>query len=181
MKRSNILMTVAALALISTGAMAAEGNSNTDGTHNASNTQTDTNMGVNANRDISNDAAADVNVNASTEAEMSDTSNDINTNSDINDTAAAAAEDDPMTSYSDGHRPSASASVEANTATTASVDASTVQSVQSELRDEGHKVSVDGVLGPKTASALRDFQRAKGLPVTGTINSETLAALDIKR
>ena len=90
MKFTNALLMTAAVAVLSTAAIAADGSKNTDGTHNANNTQTDTNMG-DAHPSISNDAAADVNANASTEAEMSDTSNDVDTRSDINATPDTAA------------------------------------------------------------------------------------------
>lgn len=36
----------------------------------------------------------------------------------------------------------------------------------------------DGDLGPLTRSAIRDFEDANGLPVTGTLNPQTLAALN---
>lgn len=37
--------------------------------------------------------------------------------------------------------------------------------------------SADGVLGPQTRQAIRDFQRAKGVPVTGELDQETQRAL----
>ena len=59
------------------------------------------------------------------------------------------------------------------------LDRATVQSVQASLKNEGHSVSVDGVWGPRTAAALRNFQEANNLPATGTLDSKTMAALDI--
>lgn len=169
MKFTRTLMMTAAVAILSTAAIAAEGSTNTDGTHNANNTQTDTNMGS-SNQNSSNDAAADINANASTEAEMSDTSNDIDTNSDVNVSNTTGA-----TVGVGG----------ANVSTTASgniaMDRETVKSVQSSLKAEGHSVSVDGKWGPRSAAALRDFQTANNLPATGTLDSQTMAALDIKR
>jgi Putative peptidoglycan binding domain len=38
---------------------------------------------------------------------------------------------------------------------------------------------VDGVIGPETRSAIREFQRDNGLPVTGRINSHLIQALKI--
>ena len=67
------------------------------------------------------------------------------------------------------------------TASASTPDSATIQSAQAKLREEGHKLSVDGVWGPKTAAALRDFQKANSLPATGTLDSETLAALQISR
>jgi murein L,D-transpeptidase YcbB/YkuD len=169
MKLSKTLLMTAAVAVLSTAAIAAEGSKNTDGTHNANNTQTDTNMG-DAHPSISNDAAADVNANASTEAEMSDTSNDVDTNSDINTTPDTAATTTTTTSTTVD-----------TTAAVSTPDATTIQNAQAKLREEGHKVSIDGVWGPKTAAALRDFQKANSLPATGTLDSQTLAALNVSQ
>src|SRR4051794_2722955 len=38
-------------------------------------------------------------------------------------------------------------------------------------------VDADGVMGPKTRSAIRRFQRSHGLPVTGRLDKATLQAL----
>jgi peptidoglycan hydrolase-like protein with peptidoglycan-binding domain len=65
--------------------------------------------------------------------------------------------------------------------TSVNMDANTVQEVQTSLRNEGYSVSTDGVWGPQTAEALRQFQQANGLSTTGTVNAETLAALEINR
>ncbi len=52
---------------------------------------------------------------------------------------------------------------------------------QETLRDFGYTPgSSDGILGFETASALRAFQRAQGLRITGRANPETLAALGIE-
>ena len=60
-----------------------------------------------------------------------------------------------------------------------SANAEQVRQVQQELNDMGyHAGSVDGVLGPQTASALRQFQQARNLDATGHIDSKTLAALN---
>jgi peptidoglycan hydrolase-like protein with peptidoglycan-binding domain len=40
-------------------------------------------------------------------------------------------------------------------------------------------VSADGVLGPATRAALREFQQVRGLPVTGQLDEATLVALDL--
>ena len=54
-----------------------------------------------------------------------------------------------------------------------------VRQVQQKLNDIGyHAGSVDGVLGPQTESALRQFQQARNLDATGHIDSNTLAALN---
>lgn len=172
MKFTNALLMTAAVAVLSTAAIAADGSKNTDGTHNANNTQTDTNMG-DAHPSVSNDAAADVNANASTEAEMTDTGNDVGTApvnarpSDTSERADTSSTTTTTTTHID------------TTASVSAPDASTIQSAQAKLREEGHKVSVDGVWGPKTAAALRDFQKANGLSATGELDSETISALNI--
>ena len=63
-----------------------------------------------------------------------------------------------------------------------SANAEQVRQVQQKLNDIGyHAGSVDGVLGPQTESALRQFQRARNLDATGRIDSKTLAALERER
>ena len=54
----------------------------------------------------------------------------------------------------------------------------TVAGVQGRLRDLGfYFTKVDGVDGPYTARALRDFQRKQGLPLTALADDATKAAL----
>jgi len=56
-----------------------------------------------------------------------------------------------------------------------------VRQVQEKLKQEGYQVGpVDGVWGPKTQSAVREFQQAEGLEATGELDQETLAALEIQ-
>jgi hyperosmotically inducible protein len=53
-----------------------------------------------------------------------------------------------------------------------------VRRVQEALKDKGHDPgSVDGVLGPQTQQAIRDFQRAENLPTTGRLDGQTLSRL----
>lgn len=54
--------------------------------------------------------------------------------------------------------------------------------VQQRLHDLGFYVrdNIDGQWGPNTATALRNFQHAKGLDATGQLNDSTLAALDLR-
>lgn len=62
--------------------------------------------------------------------------------------------------------------------TTASTSAQ-VESVQSTLAQEGYNITVDGVWGPRTADAVRQFQQANNLDVTGQIDAQTLSALNL--
>lgn len=53
-----------------------------------------------------------------------------------------------------------------------------VKRLQQALFIRGHELTDDGDFGAKTASALKIFQRNKGLPATGTLDRATLLALD---
>jgi hypothetical protein len=56
----------------------------------------------------------------------------------------------------------------------------TVRSAQEALERNGLSVGpIDGILGPRTRSALRDFQQQQGLARSGQLDPETLRALDI--
>lgn len=59
-------------------------------------------------------------------------------------------------------------------------DRTVVRQVQTQLKQEGYDVgAVDGLYGPKTQQALQDFQRDKGHPVTGRIDDQLLASMNI--
>ena len=54
-----------------------------------------------------------------------------------------------------------------------------VRGVQEALKREGLDVGpVDGILGPRTAAALREFQQQQGLPRSGEPDEATLNALN---
>lgn len=60
------------------------------------------------------------------------------------------------------------------------VSSDTIRQVQQVLQDKGHNVGpIDGIYGPKTASALREFQRDQGLSATGRVDQQTLASLSV--
>ena len=54
-----------------------------------------------------------------------------------------------------------------------------VKQAQQKLSQAGHKVQADGVMGPKTEAALKEFQQAKGIEASGELNKDTLAALGV--
>jgi peptidoglycan hydrolase-like protein with peptidoglycan-binding domain len=55
-----------------------------------------------------------------------------------------------------------------------------VKALQQALKDKGHDPGeVDGVMGQKTQSALRDFQKKEGLKETGRLDSETASKLGV--
>jgi peptidoglycan hydrolase-like protein with peptidoglycan-binding domain len=54
-----------------------------------------------------------------------------------------------------------------------------VKQVQQKLSEKGHQVQADGVMGPKTQAALKEFQEKQGLQGDGQLNRETLSALGV--
>jgi peptidoglycan hydrolase-like protein with peptidoglycan-binding domain len=55
----------------------------------------------------------------------------------------------------------------------------TVRKVQTALNQAGFKLKVDGVEGPKTRAALRQYQEKHGLKITGRMDTATLKSLGI--
>jgi murein L,D-transpeptidase YcbB/YkuD len=61
-------------------------------------------------------------------------------------------------------------------------DHSLVRDAQRALNDKGFSAgATDGVMGPHTESALRQFQQAQGLSTTGTLDQQTISALGISQ
>ena len=57
-----------------------------------------------------------------------------------------------------------------------------VRQAQRALRDLGYyNGPIDGIVGPQTHGALAKYQEAEQLPVTGALDLETMARLDIYR
>jgi peptidoglycan hydrolase-like protein with peptidoglycan-binding domain len=52
-----------------------------------------------------------------------------------------------------------------------------IQNVQTALNSNGANLTVDGHMGPKTAAALRAYQKQHNLKVTGQPDQATLTAL----
>src|SRR5690606_35926509 len=60
-------------------------------------------------------------------------------------------------------------------------DPQTVRQIQQKLEDEGYRVgAVDGIWGPKTSSALKEFQQAQCLDADGKLSQSILSALGIE-
>ncbi len=58
---------------------------------------------------------------------------------------------------------------------------SQVREIQETLKDRGYDVgSVDGIIGPRTSEALREFQLDEAIAASGNINRQTLQALDVE-
>jgi peptidoglycan hydrolase-like protein with peptidoglycan-binding domain len=58
---------------------------------------------------------------------------------------------------------------------------STVRDAQQALHDKGFDVGpIDGVMGPRTESAVRDYQRQQGMTPSGRLDRETLSGLNVQ-
>ena len=55
-----------------------------------------------------------------------------------------------------------------------------VMDLQQALNGQGAKVTSDGVWGPETVAALKQYQQQSGLPVTGQLDQATRSKLNIK-
>ncbi|MBE9403707.1 C40 family peptidase [Brachybacterium sp. Marseille-Q2903] len=53
-----------------------------------------------------------------------------------------------------------------------------VSDLQSGLNQNGARLAVDGIFGPRTHAAVKDFQRANGLQVDGVVGPQTRGALN---
>ncbi len=60
------------------------------------------------------------------------------------------------------------------------LDRSDTKKVQETLRDKGYYTApVDGVLGPQTREAIRQYQKSESLPVTGHLDAQTAGKLGV--
>ena len=58
---------------------------------------------------------------------------------------------------------------------------SEIKQIQTKLKQQGYDVGqVDGVLGPTTQQALRQFQEDKGIQASGQPDQQTMAALNVQ-
>lgn len=55
-----------------------------------------------------------------------------------------------------------------------------VRALQDALNRKGAELKVDGIMGPKTRTALKKFQKESGLKVTGKLDAATKKALGLK-
>lgn len=71
--------------------------------------------------------------------------------------------------------------VNAGNAAGDAISPDTVFKVQQKLHDQGFYVrdNIDGKWGPRTSTAVQNYQRAKGLQPSGQLDSATLSALDL--
>ncbi len=92
---------------------------------------------------------------------------------------AALAENYGDTSSQSGANASQTMDGNANAQIPGNLPQGQVQEIQTSLRERGYDLSVDGQWGPQTESAIREFQNANNLSVTGSLDSQTLAELDL--
>lgn len=77
-------------------------------------------------------------------------------------------------------RESSGRSSSASTQTSGSQSRTQITQVQQALKAKGYDPgTTDGVMGTSTQEALRKFQQANGLPVTGMVDGQTAKALGI--
>ena len=55
---------------------------------------------------------------------------------------------------------------------------SDVKKLQEQLNSNGYKLDVDGVFGPKTQDAVRDYQKKNNLTIDGIVGQETWGAIE---
>lgn len=62
------------------------------------------------------------------------------------------------------------------------MDPQTIRQVQQALQDKGQNVGdVDGIMGPRTQAALRQYQESQGMPATGRVDRQTVSSLGLSR
>jgi peptidoglycan hydrolase-like protein with peptidoglycan-binding domain len=63
----------------------------------------------------------------------------------------------------------------------AKVERADVKSAQKALKDKGFDPGpIDGIHGPRTSAAVRDFQKAENITVTGQLDDATMAKLQVR-
>jgi peptidoglycan hydrolase-like protein with peptidoglycan-binding domain len=61
----------------------------------------------------------------------------------------------------------------------AAMSAQDIQKVQDALKAKGHKPGTSGTMDDQTRDAIRAFQKANNLTLTGTVDEKTAAALGV--
>jgi peptidoglycan hydrolase-like protein with peptidoglycan-binding domain len=65
-------------------------------------------------------------------------------------------------------------------ATNGQADAGQVKSLQKALQEKGMDPGpIDGIMGPRTQQALRDYQKGQSLPETGRLDAQTREKLGV--
>jgi peptidoglycan hydrolase-like protein with peptidoglycan-binding domain len=67
-------------------------------------------------------------------------------------------------------------------ATNGQADSEQVKSLQTALKDKGMNPGpIDGIMGPRTQSALRAYQKGQSLPETGQLDAQTREKLGVSK
>jgi peptidoglycan hydrolase-like protein with peptidoglycan-binding domain len=98
--------------------------------------------------------------------------------SEKRDSAAGGATQQPGAAAGASQQPSAAAG--ASQPMGQQHDQQTIRKVQEKLSEKGHQVQVDGMMGPETQQALREFQKKEGIQETGQLDQQTLSALGVE-
>jgi peptidoglycan hydrolase-like protein with peptidoglycan-binding domain len=62
------------------------------------------------------------------------------------------------------------------------MDSQTVRQIQQALQDKGQNVGeIDGIMGPRTQAALRQYQQSQGMQATGRVDRQTISSLGLSR
>lgn len=96
--------------------------------------------------------------------------------------AAAFVVAAPALAAGDSRSPSSQDTMSKSSEHSAHAQSSTaVREAQQALKDKGFDAGpIDGVMGPKTSAALKEFQESQGLKTTGQLDAQTLSALDVQ-
>ena len=118
-------------------------------------------------KDTNTAANSDTYASPSTSASTSAMPSNNETRPNANDTNAMANDNNVNASAQAGN-------------TTQSQDRDTIREAQRALNDKGFSAgAADGIMGPHTEQALRDFQQSQGLGTNGTLDEPTLSALGV--
>jgi peptidoglycan hydrolase-like protein with peptidoglycan-binding domain len=89
-----------------------------------------------------------------------------------------AGADTPATSSQYGTNAGATYGVTTNKQGGMNLPSGEIKRAQEQLRDQGlYNGKIDGVMGPETKQALQQFQQKNGLPVTATLDQQTMDKL----
>lgn len=93
---------------------------------------------------------------------------------------ALAAEDMGSQSMGSEQMESQASGSQSQAGSMAATDPQQIRQVQEKLKEKGYNTGkVDGKMGPRTAKALRNFQRDQGIETSGQIDQQTLQALGV--
>ena len=134
----------------------------------------------NSHQTAQNSAGSTSSYNSSTTAMPA---NEPNNASNANAATGGASNTNSMVDNNNANANDANANyANANNATSEAQDRGLVRDAQRALNDKGFSAgAVDGIMGPHTETALRQFQQAQGLDTTGNLDQQTISALGLSQ